>query len=398
MMLPNLPLSLALSLTFTLSNAVMVDLFSDTNFNVAVGSRNVWCNLHAPTGGFQSFRITFPGAIGQSLRAHSRKACALAAYCGKSTPDLAVGVKALAVLVPLFVVAMTVYLVRIWTRCRPKYRLNAADYTISVAILAETICIILTAVAASRGYGRPRAFLSADEIDNIGRTTFPIFIIALWASAFARISICCLLLKITQERMWKIVLWINIVFQCLAFSSLDILQLLQCRPIRANWSFVPDAQCLPATETWIVVCLFGGIGMLGDVIYAVLPIVIIWRMTRSVVEKVLVSILLGLGLVAAVGGVMKLVILKNWDPTSVNANREIMDASMWIRIEETLLIIGACAPTLKAPVEKLIERRFGLPQFDMNTVSTLPESTLRPGPARWNGGWQESTSDELQGK
>ena len=69
--------------------------------------------------------------------------------------------------------------------------------------------------------------------------------------------------------------------------------------------------------------------MLGDVICAVLPIVIIWRMTRSVVEKGLVSILLGLGLVAAAGGVMKLVILKNWNPTSVHANREIMDAFMW---------------------------------------------------------------------
>ncbi|KAK4447386.1 hypothetical protein QBC34DRAFT_496246 [Podospora aff. communis PSN243] len=320
---------------------------------------------------------------------------------GSATPDLAVGVKALAVLIPLFVIAMVVYIVRMWTRCRPKYRLNAADYTISIAILAETIAIILTIVAVSMGYGRPRSLLSAEERDAIGRTTFPIFLIALWASAFARISICCLLLNITQERVWKIVLWANIGFQCLAFASLDILQLLQCRPIRANWMFDPDAQCLPAAHTWIVVCLFGGIGMLGDVICAVLPIVIIWRMTRSVVEKVLVSILLGLGLVAAVGGVMKLVILKSWDPTSVHANRDIMDAFMWIRIEEILLIIGACAPTLKAPIESLLNRRFGLPRFilqsgpvELDTAKTMPESAARPRPAQWTGGWQESTSGE----
>jgi hypothetical protein len=124
--------------------------------------------------------------------------------------------------------------------------------------LAETIAIILTIVAVSIGYGRPRSLLSVDERETIGRTTFPIFIISLWASAFARISICCLLLNITQERVWKIVLWVNIGFQCLAFASLDILQLLQCRPIRANWMFVPDAQCLAASHTWIVVCFFGG--------------------------------------------------------------------------------------------------------------------------------------------
>lgn len=69
--------------------------------------------------------------------------------------------------------------------------------------------------------------------------------------------------------------------------------------------------------------------MAGDVFCAILPIVIIWRLSRSVVEKVLVSILLGLGLVAAVGGILKLTILGSWDPTSVYANRDIMNAFIW---------------------------------------------------------------------
>jgi len=183
--------------------------------------------------------------------------------------------------------------------------------------------------------------------------------------------------------------------------------------------------------------------MAGDVICAVLPIVIIWRLTRSVVEKILVSILLGLGLVAAVGGVLKLVILKTWLPTSVHANRTLMDAFMWyvnpltspsryasffllfprvwreswlmeltprenrIRMEEILLIIGACAPTLKAPIEGFIRSRFGLPRFglqsrasrmELDTVNTLPESSAGQGPSPWTGGWQASTSGESSGK
>jgi hypothetical protein len=51
-----------------------------------------------------------------------------------AAPDLTVGLRALGVLAPLFVIALTVYIVRIWTRSRPKYRLNASDYTISVAM------------------------------------------------------------------------------------------------------------------------------------------------------------------------------------------------------------------------------------------------------------------------
>ncbi|KAK4446276.1 hypothetical protein QBC34DRAFT_470040 [Podospora aff. communis PSN243] len=57
------------------SNAVIVQLFSDTNCRVAAGERNVWDNSCAPTGGFQSYRITFPGAYGQKLLAYSRNAC-----------------------------------------------------------------------------------------------------------------------------------------------------------------------------------------------------------------------------------------------------------------------------------------------------------------------------------
>ncbi|KAK3386493.1 hypothetical protein B0H63DRAFT_430290 [Podospora didyma] len=300
-----------------------------------------------------------------------------------ATPDLAVGLRALAILVPLFTLALTVYVVRIWTRIRPKYRLNAADYTISIAMFAEALSIVLAIVAVSRGYGRPRFLLPPDDREAIGRTTFAIFIMALWASAFARISISCLLLRIAIERYWKVVLWTNIVVQCLALGACDIIELVQCRPIRAMWSFVPGASCLPPDQVWVIVCFFGGIGMAGDVLCAILPIAIIWRLTRSVVEKVLVSILLGLGLVAAVGGILKVIILKSWDPASVDANRQIMNAFVWIRIEELLLIIGACAPTLKAPIEGLLRRRFSLPRFGprplpLNTVSTMPDPSRKP--------------------
>jgi len=197
----------------------------------------------------------------------------------KVTPDLTAGIRALTILAPLFVIALTVYIVRIWTRCLPKCRLNASDYTISVAMvstypptdnfennvsdhrpdqLAETIVIVLTAVTVSRGYGRPRSLIPKDDLETIGPIMFAVFFIALFASAFARISICCLLLNITQERTWKIVLWVNIVFQGLALAALDILQLVQCRPIHANWTFVADARCLPPDHVWTIVCLFGG--------------------------------------------------------------------------------------------------------------------------------------------
>lgn len=59
-----------------LSNAVVVDLFDDTDCNTPAGSRNVYDNSCAPLGGFQSYRITNSGGSGQQLSAYSRNACA----------------------------------------------------------------------------------------------------------------------------------------------------------------------------------------------------------------------------------------------------------------------------------------------------------------------------------
>ena len=54
----------------------------------------------------------------------------------KAAPDLTVGLRALRILAPLFVLALVVYIVRMWTRSRIKHRLNASDYTISVAMVS----------------------------------------------------------------------------------------------------------------------------------------------------------------------------------------------------------------------------------------------------------------------
>jgi len=54
---------------------------------------------------------------------------------GKAPVDTSAGYKALAILLPLFVLALASYIARIWNRVRPKLRLNAADYTLTIAVV-----------------------------------------------------------------------------------------------------------------------------------------------------------------------------------------------------------------------------------------------------------------------
>ncbi|KXX74009.1 hypothetical protein MMYC01_210663, partial [Madurella mycetomatis] len=90
----------------------------------------------------------------------------------------------------------------------------------------------------------------------IGCTTFAVFVIALWASAFARISISCLLLQIAQDRVWRFVLRSTVAIQGASLAASDICQLVQCRPIRALWAPVPDKHCVPTEQILIVAWVF----------------------------------------------------------------------------------------------------------------------------------------------
>jgi len=111
---------------------------------------------------------------------------------------------------------------------------------------------VLTTVAVARGFGKPAKLLSHDDLEVIGVTTFIVFIVALWASCFARISVACLLLQLTQERAWRILLWALIGFQLAALISCDVVEMLQCRPIRAMWAKVDGAVCMTPDDVWVM--------------------------------------------------------------------------------------------------------------------------------------------------
>jgi hypothetical protein len=50
-----------------------------------------------------------------------------------------------------------------------------------------------------------------------------------------------------------------------------------------------------------------GIGTFSDVLFAVLPMFLIWRLSRSPIERLLVSILLRLGMLGVLANAIKVV-------------------------------------------------------------------------------------------
>ena len=117
-----------------------------------------------------------------------------------------------------------------------------------------------------------------------------------------------------------------------------------------------------------------------DLTLALMPIRLVRTLTRSTSEKILISCLMALGLLAMAMMCVKMTTFTSFgkgDPMQATIR-----PSMYAKIEEQIGIIAACLPCLKAHAEKLLfrlgifkEHQLSRPSF----VNTLPLGTLQKG-------------------
>jgi hypothetical protein len=315
----------------------------------------------------------------------------------------------LAAVMPLFAVSLIVYIARIWTRLCPKYALTAADYTITVAMVqyipgspfpllcrppltllqvAKVLSVAFMTIAIQSGFGKHMIYMPNG---SAGRIVVSNHVLGAWmtgvvASGFARISIAALLLRITPSRRWKALLWTTIAIQILYMVSYEILQLVQCRNTFANKAR-PTSQCLSRAKVFAFSLTSVAACMLSDFVCAAAPLFIIWRLSRSTLEKALVMVLMASCLVSTACGIPRIYYLATYDFGGSDPLWSLIPQFFWCKIEEGIIIIAACVPLLKGPIERVLERlgmpTFRLPLRDLNRISSVALGSKEEG--MWEG-------------
>ncbi|KXX77649.1 hypothetical protein MMYC01_205976 [Madurella mycetomatis] len=260
-------------------------------------------------------------------------------------------------------ITLIVFAIRIWSRLTPKFALTAADYTITVALIARSVSVGFATAAIANGFGKHTADIPYSGLMVLGNYLFATFLTAVPAACFARISIACLLLQITLSRKWRILIWSTIVLQALLMLVYDTVHLAQCRSVITRKAKIDTTSCLTPDQVWSFTYANISVSMFSDFVCALIPICLIRRLTRSLVEKILVSILLASSLFATVCGIPKIYYMITFDFTSKDGYFIMTNQFLWSRLEEGIIIIAACAPLLKVPVERAMAR-LGFPTFD----------------------------------
>jgi len=96
--------------------------------------------------------------------------------------------------------------------------------------------------------------------------------------------------------------------------------------------------------------------MVSDFICALVPVVVVRRLSRTRVEKTLISVLMASSLMASGCGIAKLYYMITYDFNSPDGLYLAIPEYFWCRVEEAIIIIAACVPLLKTPIERLLHR------------------------------------------
>ncbi len=184
--------------------------------------------------------------------------------------------------------------------------------------------------------------------------------IPVWGAAMTciKISVALALLRIPVNRLWTVFLYSVTAVQVAYFIGNTIFIFLACRPLHTRWDFrVTDGYCVSPQQFLIASNVGSVINITTDLLLSLAPMVMLWNLHRPLRERILVCCLMGIGLLASGAGIVKAVIVRQWDDTDNWALA--MSIATWTIAEQLLGVLGACSPSLKGPLEKLL-RRFGV--------------------------------------
>ncbi|KAF5702849.1 hypothetical protein FMUND_13275 [Fusarium mundagurra] len=166
-------------------------------------------------------------------------------------PHSSLGPRALGIVTPFLIIGILVFTVRIYTWVTPVYKLDASDYTISVAVIIEVIVYSLFIASVTSRLGRYNYDVPPEQGVKTLRYVYVVILLPTFVLALVRISVGFLLLEFVLSKAWRAIIWCTIGFQAACVISTEIFQLIQCRPINAHREQVPDARCLSARQIWI---------------------------------------------------------------------------------------------------------------------------------------------------
>ncbi|MCJ1266413.1 hypothetical protein MMC22_006298 [Lobaria immixta] len=192
--------------------------------------------------------------------------------------------------------------------CRIKIKgLGLDDWTVLFTTVLSLVLAGLATLAVAHGGARHLYYLQASDISSVLKLNWMIQPFGIMALATAKISVAFTMLRIISSvNIWRRrFLYFCMISTFLTCAVGAILTFVQCNPPRALWTFVPGATCWNPRVQSNYAIFSASYNSFMDIILALLPIPIIWKLHMTLQKRIGLCILLGLGILAGISAAIK---------------------------------------------------------------------------------------------
>ncbi|OOF95097.1 hypothetical protein ASPCADRAFT_515605 [Aspergillus carbonarius ITEM 5010] len=275
---------------------------------------------------------------------------------GAGLPDVSQGPQILAATSITTIVALLVVLARIYVRVFVIQNAGLDDYimVLTMALSLSGWAVVIPEVI----YGAGRHTVYVENTATIAmHLNFATQAIYMWAIGLVKVSIGLFLLRFAPRRSYKIFIWVVMVIMALYTIICFFTLVFECKDMRSIWDENVKSKCFTTTQLLKLSYTNTGLNILTDLIFAILPAIMLRHLQVNRRVKASLICILGLGIFACAAAIVKLSVLPNYGRTG-DLLWDYSTLTIWVVVESNMGIIAGSLPTLK-PLFKQVLGSYG---------------------------------------
>ncbi|GAB7340524.1 hypothetical protein MBLNU457_6943t1 [Dothideomycetes sp. NU457] len=263
-------------------------------------------------------------------------------------------------------VALVMVAARLWGASIRRGELRWDFFWVAVACVCGMGSQSLLTVAAYHGLGMHIWELDVDLITIVLKYYWASATVGLFGILSAKVAIIALLLAVkgpNQKKRGYLLhfLWIsNLLF----IIAVVLMIYFQCRPADAIWDItkLPNANCSLKPVARAVGYAQGAWSACSDIVLALYPISVVWKLQTSLKMKIGFCVLMGGGIIAAISVAIRTYYI-NTLATNLDVTYAFADFMIWGGTELWCIIILGSIPPLRPLFAKLFGKARGLSSY-----------------------------------
>ncbi|GFN15926.1 hypothetical protein AtubIFM55763_007035 [Aspergillus tubingensis] len=308
---------------------------------------------------------------------------------GAGLPDVSQGPQILAATSITTAFALLTVLARMYVRVFFIRNVGPDDYVmvLTMALSLGGFAVIIPEVI----YGAGRHTVYVENTASIAtHLNFATQGIYMWAIGLVKISIGLFLLRFAPRRGYKIFIWVVMVVMLLYTIICFLTLMFECKDIRSIWDENVKSQCFTSSQLLKLSYTNTGLNILTDLIFAILPAIMLRHLQVNRRVKASLVCILGLGIFACAAAIVKLSVLPNYGRTG-DLLWDYSTLTIWVVVESNMGIIAGSLPTLKPLFKQFLgtygsqtkTRRYtyGSKKYRLQSLSpSYPQPSVRSRP------------------